>query len=292
MRVLLTGAAGQLGQAISRLKPDLAEIVAVDRARLNITDEAAVTAMVAQIRPDIILNTAAYTQVDTAEAEQAAAYAANAQGPRHLARAAAQSGARLIHISTDFVFDGRGHRPYRPDAPTNPVNAYGASKLAGETGIRDILGERALIVRTAWLYGAGGRNFVATMLRLMASRDSLAVVADQVGTPTWTDTLAQTLWALAGHERLGGTYHCTDAGGASWYDFAVAIQDEAVAMGILSRPIPIRPIATADYPTPARRPAYSVLDKSETWQLLGAPAAHWRHGLRHMLADTLEDVNG
>ncbi|MGE4411458.1 MAG: dTDP-4-dehydrorhamnose reductase [Sphingobium sp.] len=280
MKALITGAHGQLGRALQAIAPTGSDIIAATHADLDISDRAAVCDFVARHRPDAIFNAAAYTAVDKAESEEGRAHAINADAVGHLAEAARELGARLIHVSTDFVFDGQRGIPYRPDAPTAPIGAYGRTKLAGEIAA----GPEALIVRTAWVYGATGHNFVRTMLRLMAERDEVRVVADQIGTPTFAPHLASALWALyAAGAR--GIHHYTDSGAASWYDFAVAIQEEALAMGLLERAVPVIPITTADYPTPARRPSYSVLDKAATFALLGGPAPHWRDGLRRMLKD-------
>jgi dTDP-4-dehydrorhamnose reductase len=192
------------------------------------------------------------------------------------------AGARFVHISTDFVFDGMSGRPWKPEDPTAPLGAYGASKLAGEVAVA-AAAPGALIVRTAWVYGPTGANFLATMLRLMASRPELRVVADQIGTPTSTLDLADALWRLA-RTDTHGILHYTNAGAASWYDFAVAIAEEAVESGLLAQAPPVIPIATADYPTPAARPAFSVLDKTAAFALLGGPAPHWRAALRTVLA--------
>ena len=280
MKVLVTGAAGQVGRALIATAPADAQIIPADRSTLDITDGAAVGRLIEEHRPTHVFNAAAYTAVDRAESDEEAALAINAKAVAHLARSAQDVGARFVHISTDFVFDGTSGRPYRPDSPTAPLGAYGRTKLAGERAA----GPDALVVRTAWVYAAGGANFVRTMLRLMTERDEVRVVADQVGTPTWATSLAQAIWTLA-TKGASGVYHYTDSGVASWYDFAVAIQEEAAEFGLLSSAARIVPIATADFPTPAQRPAFSVLDKSETYRVLGEPAAHWRVNLRHMLAD-------
>ena len=280
MKALITGANGQLGRALQAIAPKGNDLIAATHADLDIGDRAAVRGFVARHRPDAIFNAAAYTAVDKAESEEDSARAINADAVGHLAEAARELGARLIHVSTDFVFDGQRGTPYRPADPTAPIGAYGRTKLAGEIAA----GPEALIVRTAWVYGATGHNFVRTMLRLMAEHDEVRVVADQIGTPTFAPHLAAALWALyAAGAR--GIHHYTDSGAASWYDFAVAIQEEALALGLLTRAVPVIPIATADYPTPARRPSYSVLDKAATFALLGGPAPHWRDGLRRMLKD-------
>jgi dTDP-4-dehydrorhamnose reductase len=282
--ILLTGAGGQLGLAVQRAaRARGLDLHAIARAELDLADAKAVRARIEALRPAAVINAAAYTAVDRAETEPEAAYAINRDGAAHLATACAALGARLLHVSTDFVFDGRHSSPYRPDDPPNPMGVYGRSKAEGERAVLEILADRALVLRTAWLYGPHGRNFVSTMLRLMAGADPLRVIADQVGTPTCVDGLAQAL--LAALERgVTGIHHWTDAGVASWYDFAVAIQEEAIAAGLLARAVAIEPITTAEYPTPARRPAYSVLDKSDTWRALGFAAPHWRVALRTMLA--------
>jgi dTDP-4-dehydrorhamnose reductase len=188
-----------------------------------------------------------------------------------------------VYVSTDFVFDGAQGRPYAPDDVPNPLSVYGRTKLAGEEVVRRTFAGAALVVRTAWVYSAVGQNFALTMLRLMRERDAVDVVSDQIGSPTWAESLARALWAAAARPEVRGTHHWTDAGVASWYDFAVAIQEEALAAGLLARPVPVRPLRTEEYPTPARRPAYSVLATSQTREALGLPAVHWRTNLRLML---------
>jgi dTDP-4-dehydrorhamnose reductase len=283
MKVLITGANGQLGRALQATARLGVSIIAAGSAELDIGDAAAVDALLSAERPDAIFNAAAYTAVDKAESEEALAMRVNAEGVANLARGAAAVGARLVHVSTDFVFDGRSGIPYAPEAPTAPLGVYGRTKRQGEIAA----GPDALIVRTAWVYGSQGGNFVRTMLRLMAERDEVRVVADQIGTPTFAASLADALWRLhaAGAK---GLFHYTDSGAASWYDFAVAIQEEALAIGLLARAVPVIPIATSDYPTPAARPHYSVLDKSATFALLGGAAPHWRVNLRKMLKDILD----
>ena len=279
MKALIVGGKGQLGRGLIASAPDGAEITSHDVDTLDITDRAAVEAMVAAVKPDVLFNAAAYTAVDKAESEEDAALAANGMAVGLLARAAEGAGARFVHVSTDFVFDGTAGIPYAPDAVPNPLGAYGRTKLAGEQAA----GSDALIVRTAWVYAPTGGNFVRTMLRLMAERPEVRVVADQIGTPTYAPGLAAALWTLADKDARG-LHHYTDAGAASWYDFAVAIQEEALAAGLLDKAVPIVPIATADYPTPARRPHYSVLDKGSMFALLGGPTPHWRSNLRVMIA--------
>lgn len=280
MKALITGANGQLGWSLQQTAPEGANLICTDVAELDICDAAAVDAFVAHHKPELILNAAAYTAVDKAESEESQALRINGQAVANLAHAASAHDARLVHVSTDFVFDGVSGVPYAPDAPTAPVSAYGRTKLAGEQAA----GEGALIVRTAWVYGPKGHNFVRTMLRLMAERDEVRVVADQIGTPTYAPDLAAALWALA-TKGITGIHHYTDSGAASWYDFAVAIQEEGLAAGLLNRVVPVIPIASSDYPTPATRPHFSVLDKSSTFAALGGPAPHWRANLRRMIQE-------
>ena len=280
MKALIVGSGGQLGRALAAAAPADAQVVGLDRAALDITDAAAVELALADARPDIVFNAAAYTRVDRAESEEDTALAINGAAVGTLAAAARRHSAHFVHVSTDFVFDGLKGVPYLPDAPTAPLGAYGRTKLAGEQAA----GSDALIVRTAWVYAPTGGNFVRTMLRLMAERPELRVIADQVGTPTYAPGLAVALWTLA-EQRVRGIHHYTDSGVASWYDFAVAIQEEALAAGLLDRAVPVLPIATTDFPTPARRPHYSVLDKASTFTALGAPAPHWRTQLRRMIED-------
>ncbi len=279
MTTLIAGSQGQLGRALQATASGA--VSAPPEADFNILDAATVSRIVSEARPSLVINAAAYTAVDKAEGDAAAAHAVNATAAGYLAKAAVDAGAGLVHISTDFVFDGTSSVPYSPDARPAPLGVYGATKLAGEEAVR-AQHPAPLIIRTAWVYAAAGNNFVKTMLRLMRERDQLKVVADQIGTPTHADSLSRAIWALTA-AGVTGTHHWTDAGAASWYDFAVAIQEEALAIGLLDRQVPVVPIRTQDYPTPARRPAMSVLDKSSSWAITG-PAAHWRVELRAALA--------
>ncbi|WP_372733237.1 dTDP-4-dehydrorhamnose reductase [Novosphingobium sp.] len=279
MKALITGVNGQLGKALLATQPDGWTCVALDRAALDLSDADAIARVVDAQQPDVVLNAGAYTAVDRAESEPELAHSINAGAPAAFARALGSSG-RLVQVSTDFVFDGASGRGYCPDDARNPQSVYGASKAAGE----DAAGDAAIIVRTSWVYAAGGANFVRTMLRLMQQRDELGVVADQIGSPTWATGLAHVLWGLAAKDATG-IWHHRDAGVASWYDFAVAIAEEAHALGLLARIPAIRPIATADYPTPAKRPAFSVLDVSATRAFLGDGPVHWRSNLKTMLKE-------
>ena len=287
--VLITGSAGQLGWELQRCAPDGLRVVALARDTMDLSDASAVERAVSAVQPQVIINAAAYTAVDRAESEVAVATAVNAVGVRNLATSARRHGARVLHVSTDFVFGPGTGRPWRPDDATAPLSAYGRTKRDGEAALLDVLGDRALVVRTAWLYSVHGANFVRTMLRLMRERDEVRVVCDQVGTPTWARTLAGVLWTAAARPETGGILHWTDAGVASWYDFAVAIAEEGASSGLLRRPARVTPIRTADYPTPAVRPSYSVLDTTETTRRLAVTPEHWRTALRRML-EGLPDV--
>jgi dTDP-4-dehydrorhamnose reductase len=273
-----------LGRALVRSAPAKSYVVPLDRKQLDIEDLDAVSAALQSLKPDVLINTAAYTAVDTAESEPQRALAINCHAVRQLAQQCAQRRIKLLHISTDFVFDGMGSTPYLPGALANPVNAYGMSKHQGECAITALPGLDYRIVRTAWLYDETARNFVTTMLRLFAERPRVMVVADQVGTPTSAHSLAAFLWCLALEEGAPAVLHFTDAGVASWYDFAIAIREEATQLGLLTRDVPVLPITSAEYPLSARRPAFSVLDKMQTWQRLQWVPTHWRIELRKVLA--------
>ena len=286
-KVLVCGAAGQLGRELQQCAPDGIEVIARARSALDITDANAVEAILDEHNVRGIINAAAYTAVDQAETDAAAVQAINAHAPGLLANACAARGLRILHVSTDFVFDGAQGRPYRPDDATNPLGVYGASKLAGEQAVLDS-GADAIVLRTGWVYSRHGGNFVKTMLRLMAERDQLGIVEDQVGTPTWAQGLAKTCWALLAIPEAMGIYHWSDAGACSWYDFACAIQAQGLERGLLTRAATLTPIPAANYPTPAQRPAYSVLDKSSTRALLGYSGAHWQDSLAAMLNDWME----
>ena len=278
--VLLTGAAGQLGKTIKGLwsqsgLADRYELHPVSRKQLDITSASDVAATLSKLNPAVVINCSAYTAVDKAESDQKNAYLVNEKGPENLAISCAHSSASLIHISTDFVFSGTFDKPITLTQLANPAGVYGASKRAGELAIMAQPG-RAVILRTSWLYSPFNANFVKTMLRLMSERESLGVVADQRGAPTSTLSLALAIFKVIDKPEVDGIYHWSDAADISWYDFAVAIQDSAVAAGLLNKAIPISPIKTSDYPTPAARPSYSVLDCSQTEADLGFQQFDWR----------------
>lgn len=284
MKVLVTGARGQVGRAVIAAAPEGPELVAVGHGELDVGDASAVDRYVSDARPDVIVNAAAYTAVDRAESEPQAARRVNTQGPANLARSAASVRARLVHLSTDFVFDGEASKPYAPNDPTNPLSVYGSTKLDGEIAARAAL-PTVVVLRTAWVYDATGRNFVQTMLKLMRERGSLHVVDDQFGTPTSSHSVADAIWAIIARPGVTGTHHWTDSGVASWYDFAVAIGEEASAAGKLSASARVSPIGTAGYPTPAKRPRFSVLDKTVTCAVLGLTPRHWRQNLRQVIGE-------
>ncbi len=285
MKVIITGANGQVGRALLKSVPAGFEAIGLARSQLDIGDmQAVLNAMQAQ-HPDLIINAGAYTAVDAAEGEPEAAERANTAGAANLALAARATGSRLLQLSTDFVFDGMASTPYRTDAPTNPLSIYGRTKLGGEEAVRGTLPDKSVVLRTAWVYAPEGNNFVRTMLRVMAAKRSVRVVADQIGTPTAASSLAEVIWAFGARPDVSGTYHWTDAGVASWYDFAVAIAEESAAIGLLPAQVEVAAIASEEYPTAARRPAYSVLDKRSLLATLAVPTRHWRSNLRTALRE-------
>ena len=289
MKVLLTGAAGQLGQALIASTPLDVELVICGRAALDLAIPENCRAAVQAHRPDWVLNAGAYTAVDMAEQQPELAEAVNAAAPKAFAEALLKQGyGQLLQISTDFVFGGMQGHPYAPQDPVVPLGVYGASKARAEAAVLGLLGpERACVLRTSWLYGPVGKNFCLTMLKLHAIKaaagEALNVVADQVGCPTHTAGLAAACWQVLAKD-IGGIQQWSDAGVASWYDFAVAIGEEAVALGILATAAQVNPISTAEYPTPAQRPSYSLMDCSASRKALGLEPMHWRQGLRQVLA--------
>jgi dTDP-4-dehydrorhamnose reductase len=285
VKVLVIGKTGQLALELFNTAPSKVEVQALDRASLDISDSATVSRTIAQNGATVVLNAAAYTAVDSGESDAQSAYAVNDTAVGAMATACSDLKIRFIHVSTDFVFDGATSRPYRTEDAPNPVNVYGASKLAGERRIASTPNLDWRIVRTAWVYSATGKNFLLTMLRLFRERDEVRVVSDQVGTPTSARSLAECVWKAAQDDGPSGIVHFTDAGVASWYDFAVAIYEEARALKLIEKHVRIVPIRTEEYPTPARRPAYSVLDKSETYARFGVTPVHWRVRLREVMQE-------
>ncbi|MBF0153724.1 MAG: dTDP-4-dehydrorhamnose reductase [Magnetococcales bacterium] len=282
---IIFGADGQLGRELSRSVPPGWQVQALTFAAWDLTRGRETYDLLARHRPRLVINAAAYTAVDMAESKPEAASAVNSVAPGLLAKASRSLGLRLIHVSTDYVFSGQTWRPYRPDDPPHPLGVYGRSKAEGERLVMIHSEGKATLFRTAWLYAAHGQNFPRTILRLLQERERLQVIADQVGSPTWARGLARAIWEAARRPERGGIWHWTDAGVASWYDLAVAIQEEALALGLLTHPIPIEPIPTSGYPLPAPRPAYSVLDCTATWDWLELTPMHWRQALREMLAE-------
>ncbi len=284
MRVLVTGAAGQIGRALLESAPVHAQVLGLTRQSLDISDRAAVAEQVHGFQPAVIINAAAYTAVDRAQAEPDLARRINTEGAKNLAAAADKASARLIHMSTDFVFGGNSSTPYRPDSPTGPVNVYGLTKRDAECAILRALPDQSVILRTAWVYSSSGKNFVRTMLRLMRSNGAVKVVTDQIGTPTAARSVAEAIWRIVAQPGLNGIHHWTDAGVASWYDFAVAIAEEAAQLRLVSPQVTVTPIGTHQYPTAALRPKFSVLDTSSLADPR-APALHWRMRLRGVLGE-------
>ncbi len=279
-RWLVTGARGQLG---TELQAVLAgeQVRAVGRPELDVTDATALQAAVEEYRPEVIVNAAAYTAVDAAESNEQLAYRSNASAPAILASAAGRVGARLIHVSTDYVFAGNGERPYEPSDEPDPRSAYGRTKLAGELAVRELLPAASYVVRTAWVYGAGGANFVKTMARLERERETVSVVDDQRGSPTWAADLARALVELARSSAPAGVYHCTNSGDTTWCGFARAIFEELGA-----DPDRVLPATTDAFPRPAPRPAYSVLS-SRAWTAAGlTPLPGWRDALARAFAES------
>jgi len=286
MKILLAGGSGRLAQEVQPILLSSGEVIAVDRTRLDLSQPESIRQAMTEILPDLVVNAGAYTAVDKAESEPELAHAVNGIAPGILAEECEKQGATLIHFSTDYVFDGSHGSAYLETDSTNPLGTYGKSKLAGEAAILKS-GNRHIIIRTAWVYGNGGKgNFVKTMLRLGKEREEIRVVADQIGSPTWTlDLSAATsqIIPLLGPETFG-TYQYTNSGVCSWYDFAIAIFEEAAKLGLPLKVQRVIPITTAEYPTPAKRPAFSVLSTVKISALLGTHPPHWRQGLRKMLA--------
>ena len=295
MRVLLTGAAGQLGQALIEATPEGVELLPSSRSggdgllALDLADAMACRKAVEDHRPDWVLNAGAYTAVDKAEAEPELAHAVNGAAPRAFAEAIRECGGRLLQLSTDFVFNGQQGSPYRVEQRRDPLGVYGTSKASGEEAVEELLGAngQGVVLRTSWVMGPVGRNFALTMLRLHRDKEELGVVADQVGCPSSTLNLARACWRVIGGSEEGlelpPVLHWCDGGAASWYDVSVAVGELAVELGLLNRAAKVNPINTADYPTPATRPSYSLLDCQASRNELKLEAQPWRAALRDVL---------
>ena len=289
-RILITGADGQLGTELQKTGPKNFELLALGRDQLDLGAAEPIADTISQFKPTAVINAAAYTAVDQAEEEPEVAEQINSLAPGYLAAACRKNRALLIHISTDFVFDGLGNVPYKPDSKTSPLGSYGRTKLLGEKKILEALSS-ALIVRTSWVYSAYGKNFVKTMLRLMQERDTVRVVEDQIGAPTWARGLAEMLWASLSKDNIRGIYHWSDEGICSWYQFAKAIAEEAVKIGLIKRCAQVEPISSKNYKTVATRPHYSVLDCSSTVRDVGISPIPWRSQLKSMLEDLKRNSN-
>ena len=283
MNVLIIGKSGQLANELISQKPTNIEHLCLGRDDVNVCDITSLEKAVNAFKPSVIINASAYTAVDKAETDSDAAYLLNQQAVENLAIIAKQTNARLLHVSTDFVFDGEKNKAYKVDDKTNPCSVYGASKLAGEQAIAEHYPENSAIVRTSWLYSSHGNNFVKTMLRLMQEKEELGVVCDQIGCPTYAEGLAKFLWKLSTQKTINPIYHWSDYGVASWYDFAVAIQQIAFENKLIAKKIPIKPIPASSYPTPATRPCFSLLDATSSYLI--EPSQHWTNQLKHCLTE-------
>jgi dTDP-4-dehydrorhamnose reductase len=299
VKILLIGKNGQVGAELAAILPRLGQVVSLDRRQLDLSKPSQIRHTIEDVRPNIVVNAAAYTAVDQAESDEAAAQAINADAPAVIAQEAKKVGAGVVHYSTDNVFDGLKTFPYEEDDEPNPGSVYGRTKLAGEQAVRDA-GVPHLIFRTAWVYATRGRNFLLTILRLASQREELRIVNDQFGAPTWCREIAQATTAVLKRQsrdgadapwlvEVSGTYHMTAAGVTTWFGFAQAILDEVspelpwVETATNGHPLTCRrivPITTAEYPTPARRPAYSVLSNSRLAQTFGVQLPNWRAQLR------------
>lgn len=288
-KILLIGITGQIGQELQQTLPSIGEVIGVGRQSLDLSQPEQIQERIAEIKPNVIVNAAAYTAVDKSESESDLAMAINATAPKAIAVAAQNIGATVLHISTDYVFNGQNHTPYKERDPTDPLGVYGKSKLLGEIGVRENC-DRHLILRTAWVYGSRGHgNFVKTMLRLGSERTELKVVTDQIGSPSWSYDIAIAITQLLpkswADENINGIYHFTNSGVASWYDLALATFNEAKQLGFPVKVEQVIPITTAEFPTPTQRPAYSVLAKTKITETLGNYPPYWRDSLRKMLSE-------
>jgi dTDP-4-dehydrorhamnose reductase len=285
-RALILGARGQAGLELQRTAPNGVAVIALDLQDVDIREHDAVASAITTARPEVIMNCAAFTNVDGAEQSKDDAMAVNGIAPGTIAQIAAGVGARVIHVSTDYVFDGMAHSPYVADAPTGPVNAYGVTKLEGERRVLSA-DPRAIVVRTAWLHSAYGKNFVKTAVGMLSGGQTMRVVDDQIGTPTRANHLARAMWQIAETPSMRGLFHFTDAGVASWYDVAVAVGDELKSAGRLGAGAVVAPIETTQRPSPARRPPFAVLNKHATWHSIGIVPTHWRHGVAESVREIL-----
>lgn len=289
MKIVVIGNAGQLSYELVRVLGE--DTICLGPEDTDITKEDVLSQTLSQLSPDVIINAAAYTAVDKAETDLALCHAINATAVENLAKFCKQAGAFLVHVSTDYVFNGHKGLPYLPNDPIEPQGVYGKTKADGEKALLELLPNASCLIRTAWVYSSHGNNFVKTMLRLMADKPQLTVIDDQIGTPTWAKGLAE-VCVSAAKNKTAGVYHWTDEGVASWYDFALAIQELALEKGLLDKVIPVLPIPTSAYPTPAKRPHYSVLDKTSAREAFSScNPTHWRSQLSAMMDELEKETN-
>jgi len=284
MNIVIIGKSGQLAFELSReLENSEHQVTFLGRDDIDITSSTDIEEKLSPLKADVLINASAYTAVDKAEEDTDACKAINTFAVKNLANFGKDNGAFMVHVSTDYVFNGHKGSPYLTDDPIEPQGAYGKSKAEGEKALLEILPEASCLIRTAWVYSSHGNNFVKTMLRLMADKPQLAVIDDQIGTPTWAKGLAE-VCVTAAEDKTAGVYHWTDEGVASWYDFALAIQELGIDKGLLDKAIPVLPIPSSQYPTPAKRPHYSVLDKQTAREAFAScKPTHWRKQLASML---------
>lgn len=278
-KLVVIGKSGQLAWEIARLSPDA---MCIGRDDIDITSAEDIAAKLAALKPDAVINASAYTAVDKAESDETNAYLINEAAVANLADYCKSNNAFFVHVSTDYVFNGEKGSPYTVEDAIEPQGMYGKTKAAGEAKIKSILPDFSTIIRTSWVYSSHGNNFVKTMLRLMAEKPELGVIDDQIGSPTWAKGLARAC-VEAAHQKITGVYHWSDEGVCSWYDFAVAIQQLGLEKGLLQQAVPVKPIPSSAYPTPAKRPHYSVLDKTLTRETFSSPLNHWREQLSAMM---------
>ena len=278
-KLVVIGKSGQLAWEIARLVP---EAVCLGREDVDITSSEDIAAKLDKVKPDAVINASAYTAVDKAESDEENAYLLNQTAVANLATYCKSHNVFFVHVSTDYVFNGEKGSPYTVDDAIEPQGMYGKTKAAGEAEVTSVLPESSAILRTSWVYSSHGNNFVKTMLRLMAEKPQLGVIDDQIGSPTWAKGLARACVEAASH-RTAGIYHWSDEGVCSWYDFAIAIQQLGLERGLLEQAVPVKPIPSSAYPTPAKRPLYSVLDKTLTRETFTSPLNHWREQLSAMM---------
>lgn len=293
-RVLVTGRDGQVGHACSLFVPEGMEAIFVGRSECDLADPKAIVKLLRDVQPAMVLHNAAWTAVDKAEEDEAAALAINGTATAVMAEELARQGGRMAFVSTDYVFSGKGETPWKERDPVAPLNAYGRTKLAGEEAMAAHLGEAGHVVRTSWVYGRRGHNFVRTMLHLMQQGRDLKVVSDQLGAPTFADGIARALWALAGAEtgQMPGILHYTDGGICSWYDFAVAIRRLGIVQGLDLEASSVAPCPSTEYPTPAARPSWSPLHFSDAWSEVDIPQGLWDEVLASALPLLLAETIG